>query len=488
MAKFPIERARQELGFTPVPSVRADIDVRTGEGAVGAAIGRGLLTFGKMYEDTLTQTQLSEFQRRANEEINRLALSFNTNLDPETYRAEYEKSTATIQSLMPKHPRAARSAQLWLNAKEPAWSEDVDKARMNRADDNWMSELFEKQALVGRTGQIGSFPKFLAEGVNAGRVNKSDAVNILAATNKAAVVGQITNLYGAGNYEVAREQTRMTKLLTPRERESILNVIDAEERNSQTQAKLAIKQKDDAIGEEFLGLLANKLDPAKPQLTFGMIEASGLSFGAKDGWFTKLRTFDNYSEGELKEAFIDKGEVLADIYNKIDDGTLTNELDTMVGKGLSPTTAQRIKREVREPYKKDTEQLFKRIFGWSPELGFENELSSFLYEKTLREWEAEVKKQDATGEKIIEIGRSIARPYFLEHLEAVMPSDISISRMMELALGEEIKEEKPTEPIEVKEPEEEIKEVPEPKTQAEYDALPSGTIYIDTDGTRRKKR
>ncbi len=36
-ARFPITEARQELGFTPAPSVRADIDVRQGD--VGGAIG-----------------------------------------------------------------------------------------------------------------------------------------------------------------------------------------------------------------------------------------------------------------------------------------------------------------------------------------------------------------------------------------------------------------------------------------------------------------
>lgn len=218
-----------------------------------------------------------------------------------------------------------------------------------------------------------------------------------------------------------------------------------------TQAKIGTKQKDDAIGGEFLNLLINKLDPSKPQLTFDMIAASDLSFDAKVRWESRLRVFDNYSEEELKEAFVDNGAVLADIYDKIDKGTLTDELDTMVGKGLSPTTAQRIKKEIREPYEKDTEQLFKRIFGWSPELGFENDFSSFLYEKSLREWQAEVKRQDATGEKITEIGRSVVRPYFLEHLRTVMPSDTNISRMLELALGEEIKPpleviEKPPEP------------------------------------------
>lgn len=40
MATFEVTRARQELGFTPSTAVRANIDVRTGEGAVGQAIGQ----------------------------------------------------------------------------------------------------------------------------------------------------------------------------------------------------------------------------------------------------------------------------------------------------------------------------------------------------------------------------------------------------------------------------------------------------------------
>ncbi len=47
MAKFPIQQARQELGFTPATGVRANIDTRTGEGAVGAAVGQALIAGGQ---------------------------------------------------------------------------------------------------------------------------------------------------------------------------------------------------------------------------------------------------------------------------------------------------------------------------------------------------------------------------------------------------------------------------------------------------------
>lgn len=254
----------------------------------------------------------------------------------------------------------------------------------------------------------------------------------------------IDALVNVGRYDDARTLAQTTEAFTPTEKKARLDNIDAAEKRAETARNLLQNQKDDEIGDEFLGLLINKLDPTKPQLTFDAIKSSELSFGAKESWLTKLMTFDNYSEAELKEAFTDKGEVLADIYDKIDAETLTDELDTMVGRGLSPTTAQRIKKEIREPYKKDTDQLFKRIFGWSPELGFENDLSSFLYEKTLREWDSEIKRQDATGEKIVEIGRSIARPYFIEHLKTTMAGqEADISRMVELALGEELQKTEP---------------------------------------------
>jgi hypothetical protein len=264
----------------------------------------------------------------------------------------------------------------------------------------------------------------------------------------------ISNVHAAieeGSFEVARELAKNPQIPEPRQT-TLRNTIKSAEKANQTQIELAIEQKDDEIGSGFLELLANKLEPNEPQLSFKMIIDSDLSQDAKEEWFGKLRTFDNYSEGELKEAFTDKGEVLADIYDKIDNNTLADELDTMVGKGLSPGTAERIKKEIRAPYEKDTEQLFKRIFGWTPELGFENELSAFLYEKTLREWQTEIKKQKATGDKIVEIGRSIARPYFIEHIEkTMMGQDADIPRMVELALGEEIKE--PREEVKSKEDE-----------------------------------
>ncbi len=106
-----------------------------------------------------------------------------------------------------------------------------------------------------------------------------------------------------------------------------------------------------------------------------------------------------------------------------------------------------------------------------------------MYEKVLREWKSEIKRQDAKGEEIIEIGRSIARPYFIEHLKKTMAGqEADIPRMVELALGTEVKEEEKEEV-----PKKEEGTLPMPKTAEEYDALPGKTLYIHPDGTRRRK-
>jgi hypothetical protein len=374
------------------------------------------------------------------------------------------KKKITDLSLAIKNPK---TRQEWIA--QQLISGGRNFGRVSRAKYNEYQEttILEYARTAARNGDIETANQWVDIAEKHGLIGAKKAVEAREDNIKEQIVG----LYRTGNYDEARKVLEASSLSST-DKEKMDDEIDTDENAMEVQNKLAIKQKDDLIGNEFLDLLTNKLEPAKPQLTFDMINASELSFDAKSNWFTKLRTFDNYSENELKEAFIDKGEVLADIYDKIDDGTLTDELDTMVGKGLSPVTAQRIKGEIRKPFEKDTEQLFKRIFGWSPELGFKDDFASFLYEKSLREWQAEIKEQDATGEKIVEIGRSVVRPYFLEHLQKAMPSDEDITRMVELALGEETQKLDTPKPIESEIPKREPSEPEDyPSFRAEVSRL-----------------
>lgn len=502
---------------TELPPARAGIakpSYELAEGAGLAQFGQGLAKFSGAIWDKLIEAQAANEEAEARGQVNTFIESFKTfaadrpNASPEELQKEWDKISTQIKAI-PETLKTGIAKQNFTNFLA------LNEGLINQKAQTSIEAIKSKQELERSKAieqsfindfDISGLVKHVETQVKSGLYDRE----IAEARLKLQIDG-INIAQAKAERETAKDTYRITALamgkdgiewvvnpkntpgVSQEDRFEIQSEVYSALNRLETQAELEVERNDSIIGEQFLSLLINKLEPKKPQLDFDMIKGSNLSFDAKEKWVAKLRTFDNYSEQELKEAFTDKGEVLADIYDKIDNGTLTDELDTMVGKGLSPVTAERIKREIRVPYEKDSEQFFKRIFGWSPELGFENELSAFLYEKTLREWQAEIKKQDATGEKIIEIGRSIARPYFLEHLKAVMPSDTNISRMMELALGEEIEEIKPTEPVKVKEEvgekaEKEIKEIAEPKTQAEYDALPSGTIYIDTDGTRRRKK
>lgn len=292
---------------------------------------------------------------------------------------------------------------------------------------------------------------------------------------------EIYALVNAKRFNKARETLRRAKFLLPQDIMALETFIRTAESAYKTQIQLATEQKDDAIGETFLRLLINKLDPTKEQLTFTMISESDLSPPAKDKWLVKLRVFDSYSAGKLEEAFQDKGSILADILERVEENTITNdEIRDQVGKGLSPTTAQSIidKREIwRQYWHKETEKLFKRLFGWTPELGYPNNLAEALYEKTLREWREQIKEKEPTGEEIIELGREIARPYFIEHLQKMLQGqEEDIPRIIELALGEVEEVEEETIPFEEGEPTEEKLEKYRKLRLTEYRS-PSGRLY-----------
>lgn len=481
MAKFQIVRAKGTLPGVG-PSVRADMDVRTGGRLTAEAIsglGKAIQQEAIRYDLIEAATQFDTAKRLSREEINRLSLSFDGNLEPDTYHKEYEKSVGTIRSYMPKNRRAARAFESWLSDRSPQWALGVEDSRRTRIADNFKAEGFELKTESERTGDVSKYKMHLAKGKRLGIYDAEETAILNASAEHGAELSlakrMALNFPEATLGTIKGDKFAGFDTLTPDDILRIRNIANS----TITQNQIAIEQRDDEIGEAFLKLLINKLDPEKEQLTFDIIADSELSLDAKEEWFAKLRVFDNYSEQELKEAFQDQGPVLADVLERVEENKITDaQIRGLVGKGLSPQTADSIikDREIwRQHWYKETEQLFKRIFGWTPELGFgEKKFAPFAYEKVLREWKAEVKVQDATGEKIIEIGRAIVRPYFVEYLKKEFATDEDIPRIVELALGEEIEEPEPTE---IEKPE--IEESPKPATLADFEAEVSRLKAID---------
>ena len=229
MARFPIQRAPERLGT--IPPVRANIDVDTGEQLLAEAVagfGGAIANLGLRFYNIQAATQLSKAKRLAVEEMNRLSLSFEGNLDPETYLKEYEKSLKAIQAstgAVLTNRRANADFGLFLNDRQPRWENDVKKAQKARVKDNWMAELFDRQAGVEQSGIYGDFSKYIAKGVAEGMIDRSDGVKAIIQTKKSAERGIINQFIRNGNINSAFEAIQNAKTLTPQEKTSFENSV-----------------------------------------------------------------------------------------------------------------------------------------------------------------------------------------------------------------------------------------------------------------------
>lgn len=357
---------------------------------------------------------------------------------------QYEMKTAADQ---------AKGEDLFYAAYSDTWDErDLD--RPETWDTLWQQNLGRAKQQIGKLGVTAKAQReldnFYTSNTNQFGIRlRAAAGKQLLDNSERAIKDSAFLHYQRGNYEAGDK--RLEDLLLggrPREyiaglQEHFKNLVEVKQEDAARQAILLQKKNDEQLGNQMLSLLINKRDPDKPQLTFEMIANSSLSLQAKEKWITNLRTFDNYSYEQLQRAFKDDPQVKAEVLDRIRDDTITDEeIRDSALKGLSPETADDFIKN-REPWRShyygETEQIFKRLFNWTSEFGFpENEgKAGFRYDKVLRDWQNEVKKQKAQGEDIKRIGREIARPEFTKYLHDAGEYDlVDIPSMIDLALGE----------------------------------------------------
>ena len=290
MAKFPIERARDKLGFVPTTAVRANIDVRTGEEAIGQAVaglGGALFDLGIKYDLKEANTQFSKYKSNIDSLDGLRNAEVLNAKDDEEIKAIYKKYAQQKKAakLTITNRRANQAASIWDNTQIPINEKSLFDSRRLKTIDNEKTRIFEKQQEVFEDPS--KLPEFEKELIRIQFLDKNkpddigptfsnlEAAKILADTRKMAEVGAITNLYGAGKYEEARVAARAAKLLTPRERESLLNTIGAEERSLQVKARAELKAKQDETARNLL-----------VSLWEGTLEDSALREATKSGLIT----------------------------------------------------------------------------------------------------------------------------------------------------------------------------------------------------------
>ena len=309
---FPITTARDRLGFTPSTAVRANIDVR-GTGGIGGAVGQAVLAgveLGIEYDLKQVNNQLSESQRLATDEINRMNLRLNGNLDPDSHQQDFQETMERVNAFAPKRNRGAQAYGLWLNKKVPGWQNNVSEGRIARSDDNWTAEATAKIAgIIQDPTRLADFERFLARRQAFDPLDKTDAARLLTTARVAHTTGSIQNIKpllvasieangkGAG-LDVLRES--VTKL--------VKNGVLTEAEGAETDKMLGdwidnfvagrISQADNAVKltteQSYLDLTEKILNRGVGKLDFNDIEQSKLLKADKEKWQT-------YIKGSYKE-------------------------------------------------------------------------------------------------------------------------------------------------------------------------------------------
>ncbi len=208
MGRFEILTARQELGFRPSTAVRANIDTRTGAGAVGAAIGQGLTQLIGQGIQTAgrekTRREAIEAKRQQMTDANNAVLAeklrdtadseyeaFRATNPQETWEAFRQKQTASVGQEVTKLNFSADALESQ-RVKSEAYSEVETARALTDSTLQLRKDTIETQteAMVDafRTGgardQLDAATRYRDNAANMGK-DKVEALNDIKAAREA---------------------------------------------------------------------------------------------------------------------------------------------------------------------------------------------------------------------------------------------------------------------------------------------------------------
>jgi hypothetical protein len=278
MAKFPIVQARQELGFVPTTAVRADIDVQTGEGEVGAAIGQAGLALGEKaikIAQKNQQTAIKIAQRRQQMLDARSAItadSFittaidentafrNTNADTTTWSKDLQERLKKAESQISTLDMS-EDAQLLVNTKFQAKLQDalgdslIAETRREKEDTQAaiIDNVVEAYSSGTEQDQKDASRRFLeiAPMLMDDSEMRATLKTAIMAGQKARGEIAISNVHAAmeaGSFEVARELAKNSLIPEPQQT-TLRNTINSAEKartniiesDSQTAASASVE-------------------------------------------------------------------------------------------------------------------------------------------------------------------------------------------------------------------------------------------------------
>jgi len=334
MAKFP---ARQELGFTPSPTVRADIDVRTGAGELAQTVSGAAISFVSQIRrkrqemtDATSSVTAQGLRDTATIEFD----TFKLTNPQETWEDFRRKQTEQIAQQVSQLSFSDRMRAIQ-QAKSESYS-DIEPARALR-DATLQLRTDTIDALTGsitaafRSGEPERITEqiklYRANGANMGK-DKIEVLNDIKAAQAAGeklraedAVSAVHAAIEAESFDIARELAKNPIIPEPKQT-TLRNMINAsskarEREREKASIEVAHQEYWQDLRKDNLSVLQNKIDVSTLPITGN---------GGKK-WWTNLvsaRVKEIAENLEVKTDGVVRGNLLTDVYN-ISIGTISKQ-------------------------------------------------------------------------------------------------------------------------------------------------------------------
>ena len=441
--------------------------------------------------------QTAEFKVRYAEEEEKFSAALAKNQDESTYPAEYEKFNNNVSStFMPKDPLAAQAAQLYVRAKAPAQRKIIRMLQDAKIKDTWFAH-YGQQMTDAEQGKISlnEFKFTQMEGVALGHIKKEQAGTDLRETKKRADHKRWIDIAKVNPEELLDS----VKTIDGKERIGLLpDLTDPgimmEIKNI---AKGAIDDKEIEKGRLTMATTARINKMAATPGTNTIVMEDEIRKNVSLGVFTPEQGINAMSKWIKSRDIMATGgsnpytttsnwELYTEHRKRAANRTITEqEIMDNAGstEGYSWPEAEKLLRVIngKDSSSKAFEdsaaaENLKKIIGDT--IGDDVSLNQFatqrgmgLLEDAIQshpDWTDREKKEEA-----LRVGRRIEREYDDGLLETELERTIEITTEQR---AEAI--EKDLNKIDLSKIKKINKGIPEPKTKAEYDALPVGTTYI----------
>ena len=173
MAQFTIKRTQRS---TPGRSGARSGDVRIGSGNAAfyeslGELGQRLQNASLILNDLQAQNQFSEAKRQAAEKLNELKLSMEKEPDSSQYDAMKDSTLQYINNYTPKNGKAAKGYAQWINQITPAMELSVMESKLARERDTARANA----ALSMELGRFDEARESYQAGINLGMYTKEEA-------------------------------------------------------------------------------------------------------------------------------------------------------------------------------------------------------------------------------------------------------------------------------------------------------------------------